>query len=102
MPVTACWAATLWSVDVVRNWSGTQSAEDDDEQGPQVEAAEAVKAGVELPALARSRSLLGDAHHDASPPRWRVDAAPPNSNQFDSRTDAARQPCRMKHPLLGG
>ena len=24
MPVTACWAATLWSVAVVRNWSGTQ------------------------------------------------------------------------------
>ena len=25
MPVTACWAATLWSVDVVRNCDGTQS-----------------------------------------------------------------------------
>ena len=24
IPVTACWAATLWSVDVVRNWDGTQ------------------------------------------------------------------------------
>ena len=24
MPVTACWAATLWSVEVVRNSSGTQ------------------------------------------------------------------------------
>ena len=24
MPVTACWAATLWSVAAVRNWSGTQ------------------------------------------------------------------------------
>ena len=25
IPVTACWAATLWSVEVVRNWEGTQS-----------------------------------------------------------------------------
>ena len=49
MPVTACWAATLWSVAVGQELVRDPDAEDDDEQRPEVQAAEPVEAGVELP-----------------------------------------------------